>query len=181
MTLTVTRTRTAIRTLVWVLAGATVVGGAFVTGGGTRWPSVYYMTGASMEPAVAARSYFLAWSPPDRLSRGDLVLFRFVDEDGEFHVLRRLAGLPGDTVAMADGAVLLNGTRQDWPYRILKPAAWRSALSLEPNLYRWGPWVVPSDSVLLLADTRDMLGWPDSRFIGFVAQSDIVARAVAAR
>jgi hypothetical protein len=36
---------------------------------------------------------------------------------------------------------------------------------------------VPPDSVLLLADTRDMLGWPDSRFIGFVPQEDVIARA----
>jgi hypothetical protein len=71
---------------------------------------------------------------------------------------------------MEDGTVVVNGTRQSWPHQILEPAASWSALALTRNLFTWGPWIVPSDSVLLLADTRDMLGWPDSRFIGFVPQ-----------
>ncbi len=88
-----------------------------------------------------------------------------------------MAGLPGDTVEMRAGVVVRNGARQSWPFQILKPAASRSPLSRGGDLYDWGPWVVPSDSALLLSDTRDMIGWPDSRFIGFVALDDILARA----
>lgn len=143
---------------------------------GTRWPSVYYMTGASMEPTVVAEEYFVAWSPPGKLSRGDLVIFRYEDEDGVFHVLRRLVAVPGDTVSMRAGAAIVNGTRRQWAFRIIEPAAWRSPLARELNLYEWGPWIVPADSVLLLADTRDVIGWPDSRFIGYVPRDDIIAR-----
>ena len=147
------------------------------TRGGTRWPAVYYMTGGSMEPTVRAGEHFITWSPPGRLARGDLVLFRYEDEDGVFHVLRRLAGLPGDTVLMRGGAVVVNGRRQPWPYRIVEPWARRSPLARGGDLYDWGPWVVPPDSVLLLSDTRDVGGWPDSRFLGFVARAAVVARA----
>ena len=160
-----------------VLAALLAAGGLlWVTRFGTRWPSVYYMTGPSMEPTVAAGEHFVAWSPPPAAPRrGDLVLFRFLDEGEEFHVLRRVVALPGDTVAMRRGAVVLNGAPQRWPFRIVEPLAWRSPLAIEPNLYDWGPWVVPRDSVVLLSDTRDIIGWPDSRFVGFVAVRDIVA------
>lgn len=134
------------------------------------------MTGESMEPTVAAQEYFIAWNPPGRLAAGDLVVFRYEDEDGVFHVLRRVAALPRDTVAMDSGVVVLNGVPQPWPFRILVPAASRSELAIVRDLYTWGPWVVPADSVVLLSDTRDMLGWPDSRFLGFVAFEDLLAR-----
>ncbi len=168
---------TGLRLAVWVVAAAFLTGALWVTHAGSRWPSVYLMTGPSMEPGLEAGDYFLAWRPAGRLSPGDLVIFRFVDEDGEFHVLRRVAGLPGDRVEMRDGVLVRDGRPESWPFQILKRAASTSPLSREGNLYDWGPWIVPADSVLLLSDTRDMIGWPDSRFIGFVALDDILARA----
>lgn len=161
----------------WSMLGLFVVTLAWTTRLGTRWPSVYYMTGASMEPTIAAERYFLAWSPPGTLARGDLVIFRFEDEDGVFSVLRRFVAFGGDTVSMQRGVAIVNGVRQPWSYRIIEPAAWRSAIARGENLYDWGPWVVPRDSLMLLADTRDIIGWPDSRFIGFVAPTEILARA----
>lgn len=149
---------------------------AFLTRFGTRWPQIYYMTGPSMEPTIGAGGYFIAWSPAE-WRRGALVIFRFVDEDGEFHVLRRLVGLPGDTVGMVDGAVTVGGRVQPWPFRIVPDAPRASPLARTADLLTWGPWVVPPDSVLLLSDRRDMMGWPDGRFIGFVPRDDVLARA----
>ena len=164
---------TAFRLALLIVVAAAVA----ITRFGTRWPSIYYMTGPSMEPTLAPNEYFLAWSPPDRIERGHLVLFRFVDGGEEFDVLRRVAALPGDTVAMDSGRVVLNGVPQRTPFRILQPAVFRSPLAIENDLYNWGPWIVPADSVVLLSDTRDMVGWPDSRFVGFVPLDDVIARA----
>ena len=105
------------------------------------------------------------------------MLFLFSVDDEVFHVLRRVAALPGDTVSMDSGVVLVNAVPQSAPYSIVRPEAWRSPLAIEENLYSWGPWIVPAESTVLLSDTRDIVGWPDSRFIGFVAIEDIVARA----
>ena len=143
----------------------------------TRWPQVYFMTGGSMEPAVLAREYFVATSPVAHLRRGMLVVFRYEDEDGVFHVLRRLAGLPGDTVAMREGRAVVNGRDAGWPYRILVPAVSRTEYARGGRLFTWGPVVVPPDSVFLLADTRDMMGWPDSRFLGPIPVERIEAEA----
>jgi signal peptidase I len=143
----------------------------------TVWPQVYFMTGGSMEPAVRAHEYFLTTSPVGRLARGTLVIFRYEDEDGVFHVLRRLAALPGDTILMRDGHAIVNGRDDGRAFRILAPAAHRSPLARGGELFSWGPVPVPRDSVFLLADTRDMLGWPDSRFLGPVPITALEARA----
>ncbi len=169
--------RTKVGSAFWVALMAVVVIGVWVTRAGARWPSIYYMTGQSMEPTVAPNEHYVAWSPVPEISRGDLVLFLFSVDDEVFHVLRRVAALPGDTVSMDSGLVVVNTVPQSAPYRIVRPEASRSPLAIEENLYTWGPWVVPAESTVLLSDTRDILGWPDSRFIGFVAIEDIVARA----
>ena len=143
----------------------------------TVWPQVYFMTGSSMEPAVRAHEYFLTSSPVGRLARGMLVIFRYEDEDGVFHVLRRVAALPGDTIRMQEGHAIVNGRDDGVQFRILKPDAHRSPLARGGELLTWGPVVMPRDSVFLLADTRDMIGWPDSRFLGPLPVSDVEAAA----
>lgn len=143
----------------------------------TRFPQIYFMTGASMEPAVRAREYFATASPVGTLRRGMLVIFRYEDEDGVFHVLRRVAALPGDTILMRDGRAIVNGRDDGVPFRVIKPEAHRSPLAKGGDLLTWGPVVVPRDSVFLLADTRDMIGWPDSRFLGAIPMTAIEAEA----
>lgn len=166
-----------VRRITWTVGVALALALVWTTRVGTRWPSVYFMTGPSMEPTIAAERYFIAWDPPGRLARGDLVIFRFVGDDSVYHVLRRLVGLPGDTVSMRAGELTVNGARQQWPFRILEPLAWRSPFARDTNLYTWGPRVVGPDSFMILADTRDMIGWPDSRFVGEVPRDAIIARA----
>ncbi len=148
----------------------------WLTRGGARWPSVYIQTGQSMEPTVEQGEYFLSFSPADPIARGDLVIWRYQFRDREFHVLRRVAGLPGDTVGMEAGRIVVNGEPQDWNFVIGSPRASYSDFAIEGELYDWGPWIVPDDSLLLLSDRRDMLGFPDSRFRGFIPQDDILAR-----
>src|SRR5512142_413900 len=84
----------------------------------TTWPQVYFMTGASMEPTVRAHEYFVATGPVKNLRRGQLVIFRYEDDDGVFHVLRRVAGIPGDTVSLSDGRAVVNGRVMTWPFRL---------------------------------------------------------------
>ena len=144
----------------------------------TRWPETYVISGPSMEPTIQPGEYFTVSSPVDELRRGMLVIFRFRHEDDStYHVLRRLAALPGDTIAMQLGRAIVNGRPTEWPFRILEPRARVSPLALVPDLYTWGPWVVPRDSVVLLSDTRDIVGWPDSRFLGFIPIDALEAQA----
>lgn len=165
-----------LRYALWTVGGLLLMLGVVLTRFGTRWPSIYYMTGESMEPTIRAGEYFLAWSPPE-FDRGDIVIFHYVEDGDEFHVLRRLAGLPGDTVGMQRGVVVVNGRHTPWRFHIAPMPRPTSPLALTGHLLTWGPWIVPQDSVLLLADRRDMMGYPDSRFIGFVARDLVLAEA----
>ncbi len=169
----VTSLKWAGRVVLLLAAAALLAGTRFFS----EWPQVYYMTGGSMEPAVRAHEYFLTRAPAGPLTRGMLVIFRYEDEDGVFHVLRRLAALPGDTILMRGGQALVNGRADGHPFRIVRPEAHRSPLARSGELLTWGPVVVPPDSVFLLADTRDMMGWPDSRFLGPVPVAAIQGRA----
>ena len=150
---------------------------AVFTRGFTAFPSTYYMTGPSMEPAVRQGTWFLA-KPLTRLPRhGELVLLQHTIDDSIFHVLRRAVGLPGDTVQMVDGLLWVNHLAPSWPARIIAPRAERPLDGpLRGTIYNWGPVVVGPDSVFLLSDTRDMLGWPDSRFLGAVPRARVVDR-----
>ena len=169
----VTRLQLEVRFLL-LLAAAILLWRMMALGG---WPQAYVMTGPSMAPTVHAGEYFVATGPVKHLRRGMLVIFRYDDDDGVFHVLRRLVGLPGDTVALVAGRAVVNGQPMAWPWRIVAPRTWRSPYVRGGNLFTWGPVRVPRDSVLLLSDTRDMLGFPDSRFIGPVPFGAIEAEA----
>jgi signal peptidase I len=153
----------------------------WLTRGFTRWPETYVGSGPSMEPTVRPGEYFSVTPLDDAgraaLERGALVVFAFDHEDTVYTVLRRLAALPGDTIVMEEGRIRVNGTAMPWPWRIREPRAAHSMLARTANLYTWGPIVVPPDSVFLLSDTRDVVSWPDSRFIGPVARSALTGVA----
>jgi signal peptidase I len=140
-----------------------------LTRGFTAFPSTYFMTGESMGPTLGAGDWFLARPLQGLPGRGELVVMQFRDGDTLFHVLRRAVGLPGDTVAMRRGRLFVNGRPGGWPARLLRPAAERPLDGPIPGtIYNWGPVVVGRDSVFVLSDTRDMIGWPDSRLLGAV-------------
>ena len=150
---------------------------ALLTRGFTSFPSTYYMTGPSMAPSVGPGAWFLARSSSGLPARGDLVLVEHWIDDTLYHVLRRAVALSGDTVQMKSGVLLVNGTSPNWPARIVEPRAERILDGPIPGtIYNWGPVTVGPDSVFVLSDTRDMIGWPDSRFFGAVPRKRITAR-----
>ncbi|HXG44022.1 MAG TPA: signal peptidase I [Gemmatimonadales bacterium] len=145
--------------------------------GGARLPALYYMTGPSMEPAVSAGALFLALPPKRSPVRGDLVLVELMLDDSTYHVLRRVVGLPGDTLEMRQGRLTVNRAAAPWPFRILEPKADRALDGpVEGTIYTWGPVVVEPGALFVLSDTRDMIGWPDSRFLGPLPAGRVVGQ-----
>ena len=128
--------------------------------------------------------------------RGDIVIFDS-PEDG-MTLVKRVIGLPGDTVEMRDEHVLINGIALEYGSEEVSadsdlPRATREqqhhylaeklgndahAIMLLPNhpaARSFGPIVVPQNQYLVLGDNRD--NSKDSRYIGFVARASIVGRA----
>jgi signal peptidase I len=66
-----------------------------------------YIPSEAMMPTFAVGDRFLArMSPPAALNRGDIVL---VNGSGSGIYVKRVAGLPGDRIAVAGGILILNG------------------------------------------------------------------------
>ncbi len=108
------------------------------------------------------------------LGRGDIVTWEndatreLTSRDGAepAGLLKRIIGLPGDTIELRDGVVYLNGEPQKEPY-IAKP---RSTFG-EKFLKECQVVTVPQDAVFAMGDNRK--GSSDSREIGFAPIKDI--------
>lgn len=99
------------------------------------------------------------------IKRGDTVVFLF-PEDPTKSYIKRVIGLPGDTVAVEDGYVLVNGKKLVENYI---PPEYRDDRSYSPT-------VVPPDDYFVLGDHR--VSSNDSRAWGFVPKSYIYGKAV---
>jgi signal peptidase I len=126
-----------------------------------------------MEPTIQADATVevrLLDAPAVReLERGALVMYAY-PADTTKRFIKRLLGLPGDTLAMTRGVLRLNGDAFDEPYAHRGEAD--TALSATRN--NWGPLVVPPDSFFVLGDNRDRSA--DSRYFGFVPARLILGR-----
>jgi signal peptidase I len=72
------------------------------------WWTPYWIPSESMKPALLVGDYLLVRSTqPARLARGDIVVLRN-PADGDKQI-KRIIGFGGDTVALVDGVVMLNG------------------------------------------------------------------------
>lgn len=94
----------------WLIAilAAAILGYAFVTFGFQR----IYMVGPSMEPTLhdgekytINKLVYLVGSP----ERYDVVAFKSVDEQNSYYSIKRVIGLPGETVLIQNGQVYING------------------------------------------------------------------------
>ncbi len=128
--------------------------------------------------------------------RGDIVIFAS-PKDG-ITLVKRIVGLPGDTVEMRGEQLFINGiaveymaarnvtdtdlpraTRaQDHRYLTENLASREHSIMVLPDrpaMRSFGPTVVPPGQYLFLGDSRD--NSEDSRYIGFVPRESIVGRA----
>jgi signal peptidase I len=96
--------------------------------------------------------------------RGDVVVFRYpLDATQSF--IKRIVGLPGETVQILQGLVYVNGNWVPEPY----------VASQDEDLSDFGPIQVPSGSYFVLGDCRSNSN--DSRAFGTVAMQSIQGRA----
>ena len=126
------------------------------------------------------------------VERGDIVVFVYPDPYAEYEpdpdYVKRVVGMPGDTLAMRDKVLLVNGDRQneafaqyldgiDDQYR--PQFSWQReflAPGMDPERYRpsrdnWGPIVVPPAHYFVMGDNRDNSA--DSRYWGFVPSESV--------
>lgn len=126
----------------------------------------------------------------DNPDRGDVVVFEFPLDRSKNYV-KRVVGLPGDTVEMRAGELFVNGERQreryvqhtqpggdyydpqfNWQTEYLAPGV--EASNYRPTRDDWGPIIVPEGKYFVMGDNRD--NSQDSRYWGFVDRTLIKGR-----
>jgi signal peptidase I len=119
----------------------------------------------SMEPTLMPDEFILVNKLSGKLndiSRGDIIVFHFPGDIKEDYI-KRVIGLPGDTIEVRGNMVYVNGTPIKEPY-----------IAAEPSYN--GTWVVPSANLFVLGDNRNQSS--DSHSWGFVPWANIVGKAM---
>ncbi len=101
--------------------------------------------------------------------RGEIIVFKYPqDETKDF--IKRVIGLPGETIEIKNKVVYINGAPLDEPYVRHTKA---NTLPVRDN---FGPYTVPEGRYFMLGDNRE--GSHDSRWWGPVKREKIVGRAI---
>ena len=122
--------------------------------------------GQSMEPGLHTDQRLVVEKVSYRFHgprRGDIVVIR-VPSQGEELLIKRVVGLPGETVEIRDGRVYIDGQLLDEPY-----------INGATRQGRTGRVVVPPLYVFVMGDNRDHSN--DSRSFGPVPIENIIGRA----
>jgi len=143
----------------------------------------YYIPSPSMEPTLSIGDRIVVNKVSYRLhdvNRGDLVVFTptgTAAAEGIDDLIKRVIGLPGETVTVADGRVLIDGGMLIEPY-LADPFS-TDDLQTVPWCLDGGmaKCTVPADHVFVLGDNR--ANSRDSRFFGPVPIDSIAGRAFA--
>lgn len=132
-----------------------------------------FVTSGSMETTLPTHSVFLSWHLSFLLSdpvpeRGDIVLFKS-DELGE-DLVKRVIGVPGDTISFSDGYVYVNGERLTEDYLPVQGITYPAT--------DCDTFTVPEGCIFLLGDHRD--NSLDSRYWDqpYIPVSNILSRAM---
>ncbi len=111
--------------------------------------------------------------PIEPVHRGDVVVFVF-PPDPSRDFIKRVIGVAGDTVAIKQGLLFLNGKQFPDPHaHFTLSASERSGVSPRDN---FGPVTVPKGQLFMMGDNRDRSY--DSRFWGFVDTNYVEGRAI---
>lgn len=150
----------------------------------------FWIPSESMRETLQVDDRVLVWKPAYQLGeveRGDVVVFRRGEQEelsipetvvrsvlealgiqspGNEDVIKRVIGLPGDTVEIADNQVIVNGSPLEEPY------------ISEPNMADMAEIDVEDDTLFVMGDHRCQGCSQDSRVIGAIPMEDVLGQAV---
>ncbi len=154
----------------------------------------FYIPSVSMVPTLQVRDLVLVDEIAYRLpvpATGDVAVFTPPVDSGGNDYVKRVIGVPGDRMVIADGIVYRNGTPLREPYENQPPrytlairnyGIYVNGRALDPHLANvppramWrAPDRIPDDSYFMLGDNRNYS--EDSHVWGFARAGGLVGRA----
>jgi signal peptidase I len=117
----------------------------------------------SMKPTLVPGEFLMVNKLAYKIGKpkyGDIVVFHY-DPTEDF--IKRIIGLPGDTVEVKNGVVYVNQQAFTEPY-----------IAETPNYT--GTWIVPAESLFVLGDNRNNSS--DSHVWGFVSMKEVIGKAI---
>lgn len=157
-----------IKNVVWFVGLIAVLWGlrAFVF-------SPVVVSGDSMKPTLVDGERVIALKNV-KIKRFDIVTFPAPDEAGRDYI-KRVIGLPGDTIEYKNDTLYINGKKYSEPYlneykaKLANGAKLTDDFTLENKL---NVTKVPEGKLFVLGDNRQIS--KDSRYIGFISESKIL-------
>ena len=112
--------------------------------------------------------------PMAEVQRGDILVFKYPEEP-ERDFIKRVIGLPGETLEVRDKRVYIDGMPLDEPYlRQISPP--RGGGLVPDRRDNFGPISIPDDHYFMMGDNRD--NSEDSRFWGSLSHAYLKGKAV---
>ena len=130
---------------------------------GVKKGGFFYTDSGSMEPTIRPGDRMVLIKT-EILKRSDIVIFKD-PENTETYLVKRVIGLPGDTVEITGGQLYLNGKPMDEPY-----------LKERFIVYKYGLVRVPPDNLFVLGDNRN--NSDDSTVWGFLPANDLRGKVI---
>lgn len=126
----------------------------------------YYVQQESMMPNFQPNNYLIVnrWTlRSDELQRGDVVVFKIPEEKEA--LIKRVIGLPGETVEVKDRSVFINGEKLD------------ESAYLANDVETWGSLDVTlgENEYIMMGDNRN--NSKDSRHFGAIKKNQMIGRA----
>jgi signal peptidase I len=137
---------------------------------------VFGPTVSSLERAVL---------PMKDILRRDVIVFKY-PEDPERDFIKRVIGLPGETVELKNKRVFIDGRQLDEPYvyfledpppipQEMSQSGDVRTISGDPRV-QYGPVTVPAGHYFVMGDNRD--NSQDSRYWGFLPRENVKGKAL---
>lgn len=141
----------------WVLLILLVILLYFFVGRDMRF---FMVPSSSMEPTLYTGDMLLTLNQPT-YQRGDVVVLKTEEE----YLVKRIVGLPGDSLSVIDGALFINGKYASEPY-----------VRETMEYYIDEPVLIPEGSFFYLGDNRNMSEDSSQGFAHYATDLDVETR-----